>query len=192
MSSLQVFMEPVKHVSKSLFSTFDCKWVRGIISASKSVGNSWEDLDKVFNLQERKLRYVRYWICHFTHLQVHQHWVPLNPERSQELTLSFLSLKACSNWRTCSGGVIVSFWAPRISIGHLTSVVLVDMVSTRTHSHQTQNTMYRPNVINREVSIAVEGNTPFISSTVTYAGWERTTTFISSVFAISAANFPAS
>ena len=33
------------------------------------------------------------------------------------------------------------------------------MVSTRTHSHQTQNTMYRPNVINREVSTAVEGNT---------------------------------
>ena len=52
MSSLQVFVEPVEHVSKSLFSTFDCEWVGGIISASKSMGNSWEDLDKVLNLQE--------------------------------------------------------------------------------------------------------------------------------------------
>ena len=52
MSSLQVFVEPVEHVSKSLFSTFDCEWVGGIISASKSVANSWEDLDKVLNLQE--------------------------------------------------------------------------------------------------------------------------------------------
>ena len=37
MSSLQVFMEPVKHVNKSLFSTFDFKWVRGIQSARGKV-----------------------------------------------------------------------------------------------------------------------------------------------------------
>ena len=59
-SLLQVFMEPVKHVSKSFFSTFDCKWVRGIISGSKSMGNSWEDLDKVLNLQDGKFRNVTY------------------------------------------------------------------------------------------------------------------------------------
>lgn len=51
MYSLQIFVEPVEHVGKSLFGAFDSKWVSGIISASKSMGNSWEDLDKVLNLQ---------------------------------------------------------------------------------------------------------------------------------------------
>jgi hypothetical protein len=51
MSSLQVFVEPVEHASKSLFSAFDSGWVGGIISASKSMGNSWQYLDKVWNLQ---------------------------------------------------------------------------------------------------------------------------------------------
>jgi hypothetical protein len=52
-SSLQVFVEPVKHVSKSFFSRSDGKRVGGIISASKSMCNSWKDLGEVWYLQER-------------------------------------------------------------------------------------------------------------------------------------------
>jgi hypothetical protein len=68
-SSVQVFVEPVEHVCKSLFSAFNSERVGGIVSASKSMGNSWEDLDKVFNLQERQRSYTR--VRFSSHKEVH-------------------------------------------------------------------------------------------------------------------------
>ena len=55
MSSLQVFVEPVEHVSKSLFSGSYGERVAGIISASKSMLGSWKDLGEVWNLQEQEI-----------------------------------------------------------------------------------------------------------------------------------------